>query len=243
MLFEQYHPQDLLTPSINDGGVNKLNSSLTSLDFYLLDDIDAYLSPIHSEKTKNHLITDSTYDNNEHQEEFFPDFDFSDIHNFEEDSDFLDNPISIDELELEKWISQSSFPSPPMDTNNSPLSNVEDTSSTFPSSADEYTMNTDMIVPPSPPLSSIGSSPAPLTKKSKLSVVERKIRKKDQNKTAAEKYRMKKKSERHQLLDRYSKLRNTNKELKLELENLAYRVHQFKQLFTDIVQIDLPTSK
>jgi hypothetical protein len=54
---------------------------------------------------------------------------------------------------------------------------------------------------------------------------------------------MKKKSERHQLLDRYSKLRNTNKELKLELENLAYRVHQFKQLFTDIVQIDLPTSK
>jgi hypothetical protein len=86
MLFEQYHPQDLLTPSINDGGVNKLNSSLTSLDFYLLDDIDAYLSPIHSEKTKNHLITDSPYDNSEHQEEFFPDFDFSDIHNFEEDS-------------------------------------------------------------------------------------------------------------------------------------------------------------
>jgi len=53
MLFEQYHPQDLLTPSINDGGVNKLNSSLSSLDFYLLDDIDAYLSPpVQSKKLK-----------------------------------------------------------------------------------------------------------------------------------------------------------------------------------------------
>jgi hypothetical protein len=129
-----------------------------------------------------------------------------------------------------------------MDTNNSPLSSVEDTSSTYPWIGNEFAINTDMVVPPSPPLSSIGSSPAPVMKKTKLSVVERKLRKKDQNKTAAEKYRVKKKSERHQLLDRQLKLKNKNKELKLELENLTYRVQQFKQLFVDLVQTDLPTS-
>jgi len=97
-------------------------------------------------------------------------------------------------------------------------------------------------VPPSPPLSSIGSSPAPAIKKTKLSVVERKLRKKDQNKNAAEKYRVRKKSERNQLLDRHLKLHNKNKELKLELENLTYRVQKFKQLFADFVQIDLAIS-
>jgi len=233
MLFEQYHPQDLLTPSINDGGVNKLNSSLTSLDFYLLDDIDAYLAPIQSKKTKNDLINNSIYDNSQHQEdEFFSDFDFSDLNNFEEKSE----SISIDELDLEKWISQSSFPSPPMDTNNSPLSSIEDTSSTFSWIGDEYPINTDMVVPPSPPLSSTGSSPASIIKKTKLSTVERRLRKKGQNKTAAEKYRIKKKSERNQLLDCHLKVKNINKDLKLELENLTYRVQQFKQLFADLVQ-------
>jgi hypothetical protein len=238
MLFEQYPSQDLLTPSINDGGVNKLNSSLTALDFYLLDDIDAYLPPVQSKKNKNDLINDSINDNNQHQEDFFSNFDFPDLDEFEEKSDFLSNSITIDDLEIEKWISQSSFPSPPMDTINSPLSNVEDTTSTFPWIGDEYTRNTDMVVPPSPPLSSTGSSPAPVIKKSKLSVVERKLRKKDQNKTAAEKYRIKKKSERHKLLDRRLHLKNSNRELKLELENLTYRVQQIKQLFVDLLQVD-----
>jgi hypothetical protein len=129
-----------------------------------------------------------------------------------------------------------------MDTNNSPLSNVEDTSSTFSWVGNEFKINADMIVPPSPPLSSTGSSPAPAMKKTKLSVIERKLRKKDQNKNAAEKYRVRKKSERNQLLDRHLKLHNKNKELKLELENLTYRVQKFKQLFADFVQTDLATS-
>ena len=86
MLFEQYQSQDLLTPSINDGGVNKLNSSLTSLDFYLLDDIDAYLSPIQSKPTKNDLINDSTNNNSQHQDDYFLDFDFADMENFDETS-------------------------------------------------------------------------------------------------------------------------------------------------------------
>jgi len=202
MLFEPYPPQDLLTPTINDGGVNKLNSSLTSLDFYLLDDIDAYLSPpIQSKKPKKDLINDSINDNHQHQEEFFFDLD---LPNFEENSDFPVDSISFDDLDLEKWISQSSFPSPPMDTtSSSPLSSIEDASSKVHSIGwDDYMINTDMVVPPSPPLSSTSSSPQPSTKKTKLSIVERKLRKKGQNKTAAEKYRIKKKSERHQLLDR-----------------------------------------
>jgi hypothetical protein len=232
MLFEQYPPQDLLTPSINDGGINKLKSSLTSLDFYLLDDIDAYLSPIHSNTNTNDLNNDSLNENSQPQEDFFPDFDFSDINNLEEKSDF----IPLDEIELEKWISQSSFPSPPMDTDNSPLSQVEDASSTLSWLGDEYPINTDMIVPLSPPLSASSSSPGSITKKTKLSPGERRLRKKGQNKTAAEKYRIKKKSERNQLLDRHLKLKTLNKELKSELENLTYRVQQFKRLFNDFVQ-------
>ena len=86
MLFEQYPCQDLLTPSINDGGVNKLNSSLTSLDFYLLDDIDAYLPLIQSKPNKNDLINDSNNDNSQHQEDLLADFDFSDFNDFEENS-------------------------------------------------------------------------------------------------------------------------------------------------------------
>jgi hypothetical protein len=239
MFHEQYYPQDLLTPAINDGGVNKLNSSLTSLDFYLLDDIDAYLPLVQSKKTKNDLINDSNNDNSQHEEELFPEFDFLDFDNSEEKSEFLDNSIPIDELEIEKWISLSCFPSPPMNTNNF---STEDTLSTSPWSAGEYTMNSDMVVPPSPPLSSTSSSPAPSLKKPKLSAGERRLRKKGQNKSAAEKYRIKKKSERQVLLDRHSHLRSINKDLKLEFENLTFRVQKLKELFVDLLQIDIPTS-
>jgi len=234
MLFEQYHAQDLLTPSINDGGINKLNSSLSSLDFYLLDDIDAYLSPIQSKSNENDLNNDSIHENNQHQEHdiFFPDFDFSEFSNFKEETDF----IPLDEIELEEWISQSSFPSPPMDTSSSPPSSIDDGSSPFSCSGDQYPINVDMVVPPSPPLSTLSASPALITKKPKLSVVERKLRKKGQNKTAAEKYRTKKKSERNLLLDRHLHVKNINKKLKLELENLTYRVQQFQQLCAGYIQ-------
>jgi len=233
MLFEQHQSQDLLTPSINDGGVHKLSSSLTSLDFYLLDDIEAYLPPPVQSKTDKHdLINDTNDDYSQHSEDLFAGFDFSD---FDEKSDFVSS-ITIDDLDIEQWITQSAFPSPPMDTSASPLSTIEETSSTT------YECQ-DMIVPLSPSSSSASSSPAPTTKKAKLSTVERKLRKKDQNKTAAEKYRMKKKSERHCLLDRHAQLKSVNRDLKLELENLAFRVEKFKQLFVDLLQIDPSTGK
>ncbi|CAF1044827.1 unnamed protein product [Rotaria sordida] len=240
MLYEQYHSQDLLTPSIGEDGIDKLDASLTSLDFYLLDDIDVYLSSIQSTtKTIHKDLNDDSLnnDNSQPQEEFFSDFDLVNFNDFDEKSDFFADSISIDEIDIEKWISQSSFPSPPMDTNNSsPSSTIDDSSSI------EYTINKDMIVPSSPSLSSTDSSPIPSTKKSKLSPLERRLRKKNQNKTAAEKYRIRKKSERNQLLDRQLILKNTNNELKSELENLTYRIQQFKQLFVDLLQIDLTKS-
>ena len=110
-------------------------------------------------------------------------------------------------------------------------------------SSNESTSNADMVVPTSPPLSLASSASSPgETKKSKLSPVERKVRKKDQNKNAAEKYRIKKKTERDRLLDRHAKLKGSNHGLKLELDNLSYQVQQLKQLFVDVLQIPLPVS-
>lgn len=238
MLFEQQYSQELLTPTINDGGVHDLKSSLSSFDFYLLDDINVYLSPVQAKATTNDLNNDSKSNNSQHQEELFSDLDLIELNEFEEKSDFIVDTLSIDDLDIEKWISQSSFPSPSIDTTNSSLSNVEDTSSIFPSMDDEHANNMDMIVPSSPSLSSTDSSSILSKKKQKLSAIERKLRKKDQNKTAAEKYRLKKKSERDQLTDRHSKLKTTNMELKLELENLTFRIQEFKKLFVDVLQIE-----
>lgn len=89
----------------------------------------------------------------------------------------------------------------------------------------------------------IDESTSIIVKRSKLNPHERKLRKKSQNKTAAEKYRLKKKSERDQLADRHSKLKNLNQNLRLEFENLSYRVQQLKQLLVDVVQVPLPESK
>lgn len=240
MLYEQYPSLGLIQPSNNDGGIDKFESSSSSLDFYLLDDIDTYLPPLHSEKPKNDLINDSINDNSLYQlpEDFFSDIDLSDLNSYNEAS----NAVSIDEIDIEKWINQASFPSPPMETTNS-----SDSLSWF---NEQYPINTDMIVPASPPSSSsssssssslsspssISSSPAPSLKRPKLTTVERKMRKKGQNKTAAEKYRVKKKSERTELLERQATLKLRNKELKSELDDLTYRVEQFKQLFTEFIQ-------
>lgn len=86
MQFEQYPLQDFWTPSSDEDGVQQLSSSLTSLDFYLLDNIDAYLSSVQPKTSKNDLINDSLNDNSVHQEDFFLDFDFGDINDFEETS-------------------------------------------------------------------------------------------------------------------------------------------------------------
>jgi hypothetical protein len=219
----------------------------------------------------------SNSSNEQQHEELFSDLDFCNLADFDEKSrkkflllfpgfphrirSFLElienNSTNIDDWELGKWISQSSFPSPPMDISQSAcdipnLNTTEDStssSSTIPWISEECTIQSvsvDMIVPPSPPLSSVSSSPAPSARKSSkkigLSTVERKLRKKDQNKTAAEKYRIKKKSEKYNVLDRHIKLKGINRDLKLEADNLSFRIEQLKQLLVDLLQVQLPST-
>lgn len=104
----------------------------------------------------------------------------------------------------------------------------------------------DMAVPFSPPLSSTSCSPSNTrkesTKKRSLSTTERKLRKKDQNKSAAEKYRLKKRAERDEIISRHTTLKNQNRELKFELDNVSFQLEQFKQLFVDILQIPIPST-
>jgi hypothetical protein len=95
----------------------------------------------------------------------------------------------------------------------------------------------------SSPCSSSSSAVKRLSKGPRLSTVDRRLRKKDQNKTAAEKYRQKKRAERDELAQRQTTLQNQNRELKFELENFTFRLEQFKQLFVDVLQIPIPPSK
>jgi len=259
MLFEQQQ-QQLQTPTINhlDGGSCTTANPLifSSPDFFLLDDIDYYLPSVHSKKNnKNEYLlsrqisNENDINNKDHeqqqQEELFADLDFCTLENFDEKSELIDHAAIIEGWELEKWISQSAFPSPPMDTTQSPSSIEDSTSSTIPWVGEECTIQ-DMTVPLSPPFSTVGSSspPPPPTKKTGkkpgLTITERKLRKKDQNKTAAEKYRIKKKSEKYSVFDRHGQLKTINRDLKLEAENLKFRIEQLKQLFVDLLQVQLP---
>ena len=105
----------------------------------------------------------------------------------------------------------------------------------------------DMMVPSqlSSTSSSASRSRSKTKKKSSLSTIERKLRKKDQNKTAAEKYRIKKRAERDELVTRHLDLKNQNRELKFELENLHFNLNNsnnyllmfFKYQFHQINQI------
>jgi hypothetical protein len=102
----------------------------------------------------------------------------------------------------------------------------------------------DMMVPSVSSTSSTASGSRSKTKKkSSLSTIERKLRKKDQNKTAAEKYRIKKRAERDELVTRHTDLKNQNRELKFELENASFQLEQLKQLFVDVLQIPIPSNK
>lgn len=114
------------------------------------------------------------------------------------------------------------------------------------SSTDEdVRLSLDSPMPSVSSISSASSSSAAkrFSKSPRLSTVDRRLRKKDQNKTAAEKYRQKKRTERDELAHRQSTLKNQNRELKFELENLTFRLEQFKQLFVDVLQIPVPPSK
>ena len=92
----------------------------------------------------------------------------------------------------------------------------------------------------SPAVPSAAPSRARPTRQHHLSLAERKLRKKGQNKTAAEKYRLKKRTERDSLAKREAQLKKGNETLKSDLKSMKYRLEQFKQLFVDVLQIRLP---
>jgi len=225
MLFDFDQPDDLLTPAMNYGGVNGINPFLTSSDISLLDDNNIYFSSIPSKKNEYKLTsqnnTNENSDNNhqQQQDDLFSTFDFPVL------SELNRTDLQNDELQLDNYINQTSFPSPPMDVHNTSISddstfNPIDDSTLW--VGEECTIESinpeDMMVPPSPSLSLTSSSPSisnkESTKKRNLSIIERKLRKKDQNKTAAEKYRLKKRAERDELIARHLTLKNQNRELK-----------------------------
>lgn len=217
MSLEEYFVNELFTPSLLDGGLanNPFEQNPSSPDFILTDSFIDELFPLDPLKpTKNDLSQQ------EKHEDVIPDLDLSDI-DFGQFSDLIENDQSFD---IGSYISGMSFPSPIDSSEYSPSSNDG-------SFTDESSVNTDRTLPSSPSTSSM------ITKRSKLNPVERKLRKKTQNKTAAEKYRIKKKSERDQLIDRHTQLKSLNQNLRLEFENLSFRVEQLKKLLVDVVQV------
>lgn len=217
MLFDQFQSQEVCyTPDIFNAGVKFFMTGAQSPDFVLADSIDENLTIYHSKTDPCGLINDSNNVHSQCQNDVF-DVDLDELLN-----DDLLNDIDIGEL-----ISSSSFPCP----------SETSMSSSF---VEEIRQTSDMIVPASSPTSSISSTTSGSnSRRSKLSPIERKLRKKNQNKTAAEKYRIKKKTERDRLADQHATLRATNSRLKSELENWKSRVDQLKQLLTDVVQVDL----
>lgn len=244
MLFDFNQPTDLLTPIFHPDGVNKINPILTSRDAYPLDENDVQFSSISSKNmeyqfaTKDNLNENS--DNNQQQDDLLSTFELPAL-------------SELDGFSFERYLTQSSSA---LDAHDSFISDdstfLPMDESTSPWVARECTVESeateDMIVPPSPPLSITSSTSSSIverrtTKKRSFSTTERKLRKKDQNKTAAEKYRLKKRSERNDINSRHADLKHQNQELKHQLENLSFRLDQFKQLVVDVLQIPIPPTK
>ena len=103
---------------------------------------------------------------------------------------------------------------------------------------------TDDAYSPAPGSTSSASSVATVRSRTSrqhhLSLAERKSRKKEQNKTAAEKYRSKKRIERETLITREANLKKENRDLKSEYESMKNRLEQFKQLFVNVLEIPIP---
>ena len=221
MSFEEYYVDDLFTPSLLDGGAIPFEQHPASPDFILTDSFADPLFPHSQSKTTKN-------DFSEQHDDVIPDLDLSDIDldnlpgktprcsarvEHRSSSDLFQDDQSFD---IGTYISAMSFPSPIESSEYSPSSNdgslIDDSPLTIESSP--------------------SSTSSMVAKRSKLNPMERKLRKKKQNKNAAEKYRIKKKSERDQLIDRHTQLKTLNQNLRLEFESLSDRVQQLKQLLS-----------
>jgi len=241
-VFQQHY---LHTPQLGVGLLNPL-----SPDFLLYDDDNNF--NINTKIQDECLFEDR---------KLFSDVDFS-FESSEEKSEFIEGLTELAlEWELQKLIQCSSFPIEPMEDQKpqqaleclddipwpaEECTIVQSPSSSASSSQYDDTDNTfSSVSSPSTIRSSVDEPIQAITRKigSKrrhgrgLTTNERKQRKKVQNKTAAEKYRVKKKTEKQILNEKRQLLTTSNKDLKLETENLQYRIQQLKQLFFDILQV------
>jgi len=236
-----------MTPTINPNGLVKVNPLLTSNGVFLLEENDIQFPSLTSNINEYNLVTkDNTIENNDNNQlnyDILSSFDFPVL-------------TELEDVQYGKYLSQTSYATNAIDVQ--PLSNSDDSKfypvddDTSPWIGGECTVGSesameDMAVPPSPVPSTTSDSSSVVekrvTKKRAFSTTERKLRKKDQNKTAAEKYRLKKKQERDELVARHANLKNQNQELKFQLDNLTFRLDQFKQLFVDVLQIPIPSTK
>ncbi|CAF3066126.1 unnamed protein product [Rotaria socialis] len=236
---------DLLTPNIKDVCVTRVNSILASSDAFSLDDNDIHFSSLLLKSNEYTFppTKDNNYennDNNEQQQQYdlFSTFEFPVL------SELDKTDLQMEFSEFEKYLTQSSIPCSETDVHDSSISN-DPTLWVGEECTIDSESRSDMMVPPSPSisLSSESSSTHKSTKKTSLTIIERKLRKKDQNKSAAEKYRKKKQVERSELLARHAALKSQNQELKFELDNLTYRLESFKQLFVDVLQVKVPLNE
>lgn len=254
MLFHFGPAEELLTPIAIDGSVKKSNPFFSPNDISPAADVNLNSSSIPSNRDEMDLPTfgkDRQMNDKQLDDEFLSSLEFTDFGEFD--------PSSHSMVEFQ---SEDYFHSSPLDT---PMSSFAEKSIVLPALDSESSLalpwvgeectiesgaDDDAQVSldsPMPSVSSIASSSASSVMKQpragpRLSVVERRLRKKDQNKTAAEKYRLKKRTERDELAHQQTTLQNQNRELKAELENSRFRLEQFKQLFVDILQIPIPPS-
>lgn len=246
-MFSEFNPPNsLLTPILPFEGVSKRNPLLTSNNVFPTEEHEPCPSSIPPTLSEYESITNDHLNENGDSNQQHYDL----LSTFE-----LPVLTELEDFQYDKYLTQPSGPMPSMEeiaagsSDESMFYPIDDAASNWIGS--ECTVESqnmeDMEVPPSPaPSSTSNSSMASdnrTEKKRSFTTSERKLRKKDQNKAAAEKYRMKKKSERNELTSRHADLKNQNQELKFELENLSFRVEQFKQLFVDVLQIPVPTNE
>ena len=80
-------------------------------------------------------------------------------------------------------------------------------------------------------------SPKSKTTSPKTKITDRKLRKKEQNKTAALRYRLKKRAEQDQFVDETTQLEKRNQELKDKVEQMTREIGYLKDLMQEVYKV------
>lgn len=163
----------------------------------------------------------------------------------------LDALLQGDLQVAESYIPVTVAQSPPLVciSDNSSTSYISENSSTsYTSDAEEYILPVKKVKAVAPKTikklktERRGRKPAS-NKKSLAYVSDKALRKKEQNKTAATRYRQKKKMETHVILDQEAQLQSEHDELAKQKEDLYRQIVMVKQLLREVVQAKKVTKK